>query len=124
MQAKAQIPRLQYDSKAEADYAAHLNTLYLAGDIKDWVYAPANWRLALPGTQSWYRPDFFIIAADGTVEWHEVKGTKRQPSGKVGPYYRGDARAKVCAAAALYPWFRWIVAWKDKSRGGWQTEVL
>ena len=41
-----------------------------------------------------YLPDFFIVKADGTPEFHETKG-----------FWRDDARIKVKMAAKLFPCF-------------------
>lgn len=122
MKARAITLRTEYDSKAEAEYAQRLELLKRAGEILDWRYAPANWRLARPGKKSWFRPDFLVVTIIGRIEWHEVKGARKLSSGHTGPFWRGDARPKAYAAAELYPWFRWVIAWK--SRGNWHIEDL
>ena len=65
----AQVTRT-YDSKKEAEYAASLDMLRRAGHISYWL---PQVRIALPGGVS-YVADFFIMHADGTVQWIDVKG--------------------------------------------------
>lgn len=120
--ARAIIRAAEYESKTEEQYAERVELLRHAGEIRDWRYAPATWRLGPYGARNSFRPDFMIVCADGTIEWHEVKGTRRLASGGTGPFWRGDARAKAYTAPELYPWFRWKVTWKD--RGGWNLEEI
>lgn len=49
-----------------------------------------------------------MILADGLVEFHEVKG-----------FMRDDARVKFKVAAALYPWFEWVLVVRDGK--GWEV---
>lgn len=79
-------PYFPYKSKLEFQYAAHLDLLKKAGEIKRWEYEP--WRLwlsrgvvnpvtgKLEGHAS-YRPDFLVVLPSGMeskAELHEVKG--------------------------------------------------
>jgi hypothetical protein len=61
---------------------------------------------------TFYTPDFAVLAADGVMELHEVKG-----------FWQDDARAKIKIAAAIYP-FRFIAVMAKPKRegGGWSVE--
>lgn len=73
---KKQHGNRMYDSKAEADYAAHLDTIQLAGIIKG--YKPQfTMSLVVNGIKiTTYRIDFLVERCDGTIELHEVKGAE------------------------------------------------
>jgi hypothetical protein len=61
---------------------------------------------------TFYTPDFVVMAADGVLECHEVKG-----------HWQDDARVKIKVAASLYP-FRFFAVKKQtrKNGGGWDVE--
>lgn len=65
-----------YDSKAEADYAAHLDMMQLAGDIVG--YKPQfTMNLVVNSIKiTTYRIDFLVERSDGALELHEVKGAE------------------------------------------------
>ena len=72
-----------YRSKLEAQYAAHLDILVKAGEIRRWAYEPMSLKLA-EGKR--YRPDFLVVLPAGleaNAEMHEVKGrwTKNRRDG-------------------------------------------
>ena len=72
-----------YKSKLEKMYAAHLDLLVKAGEIKRWEYEPIVLRLA-DGAR--YRPDFLVIlplGMEAKAQLHEVKGkwTKNKRDG-------------------------------------------
>lgn len=78
----------RYDSKREAEYAAHLALLKQAGKILGWIEQVP---IKLPGTK--YVVDFAVFDADGEVRFVEVKGMET-------PQWK----AKMRAVAELYPW--------------------
>lgn len=80
------------DSKYELEYLRILEDRKYMGHIHDFALKPGSWRI---GDNSHYQPDFLVIAADGTVEYHEVKGRTR---------YAKASLTKIKAAARLYPW--------------------
>lgn len=96
-------------NKTEAAYDAHLKQLYHAGEIGWHKFEGLKLRLA---DNTFYTPDFAVMAADGVMECHEVKG-----------HWQDDARAKIKIAADLYP-FRFIAikARAKKLGGGWEVE--
>lgn len=75
----------------EAKYAARLEEERLAGRVDSWMFEPVGLRLAKGLT---YNPDFMVVYADGSTEFHEVKG-----------FWRDDAKAKIKMAATAFPMF-------------------
>ncbi len=69
---------------------------------------------------TFYTPDFMVLALDGSIEFHEVKGSWSAPN-------QDKSRVKLKVAAEQYPWFTFkaIVATKKpkKDGGGWSFEV-
>ncbi len=95
-------------NKTEAAYAQRLRMLEASGQILWHKFEGLKLRLA---DNTFFTPDFAVVAADGVVELHEVKG-----------HWQDDARAKIKIAAAMYP-FRFIaVKVKPKRDGGWDVE--
>ncbi len=96
-------------NKTELAYDAHLSLLQHAGEICWRKFEAIRLRLA---DNTFYTPDFAVMAADGVIECHEVKG-----------YWMDDARAKIKIAADMYP-FR-FKAFKVRAKnlgGGWESE--
>ncbi|KAF1698343.1 DUF1064 domain-containing protein [Pseudoxanthomonas jiangsuensis] len=96
-------------NKTEADYDAHLELLRAAGEVQWYRFEGVKLRLA---DNTFYTPDFAVMAADGVMEMHEVKG-----------FWTDDARVKIKVAADQYP-FRFIAFRpRPKSKGGgWDRE--
>ncbi len=102
--ARANVAHLApaYDSQGEqwwANYGALLLAAELGAPVVLTQYHPLTFHL--PGGS--YTPDFMHIMADGRLVVIEVKGSRKQPN------YR-DARSKLRAAQALYPWATWYEA--------------
>ena len=96
-------------NKTEAAYDQHLAALQHAGEILWRKFEGLKLRLA---DNTFYTPDFAVMAADGVMECHEVKG-----------FWQDDARAKIKVAAELYPFrFRAIRAQSKRDGGGWAVE--
>lgn len=96
-------------NKTEQAYEDHLEQLRMVGDVLWYRFEGIKLRLA---DNTFYTPDFAVLAGDGYMEFHEVKG-----------FWTDDARVKIKIAAEQYP-FRFI-AFKAvaKSRGGgWARE--
>jgi hypothetical protein len=96
-------------NKTEVAYADRLRALEQAGEILWHKFEGLKLRLA---DNTFYTPDFAVLAADGVMELHEVKG-----------FWQDDARAKIKIAAALYP-FRFLAVKVKAKRdgGGWDVE--
>jgi len=97
-------------NRLEADYANHLEILKRIGDIVDYKYESVKLKVGV--NTSWYTPDFWILAKDGVTEFHETKGS----------FFRDDAKAKLKAAALIYPHFRFFLVRRDGQR--WRVEVV
>ena len=76
-------------NKLEAAYRDELEAKRLGGLIREWSFNSV--RLALGGG-AWFKPDFFVVQADGTCEIHETKGFQREA-----------ALVRLKVAARLYP---------------------
>ena len=93
-------------------------SLLRAGDAIRWyAFEPVKLRLA---DSTFYTPDFMVVAEDGTIEFHEVKGAKRQ-GGRTIAVWREDARVKIKIAAEQFPMFR-FVAVHELAPGRWEIE--
>ena len=91
----------------ERAYAQHLEAKRQRGEILRWDREPVKLRLA---DLTYYTPDFRVIAADGTEEFHETKG-----------FMRDDANVKLKVAAELHPYrFYLVKQLPKKSGGGWE----
>jgi hypothetical protein len=80
-----------------------------AGEILWFRFEGLRLRLA---DNTFYSPDFAVLAADSVMQCHEVKG-----------HWTDDARAKINIAADMYP-FRFLAVKKGKKAegGGWIQE--
>jgi len=104
-------------NKTEARYAEHLQMLLLAGEIAAYGFEVVSLKLA---DKTRYTPDFFVLAADGAVEFHEVKGCRSD--GK--PLFEDASKIKVKVAAEVH-WmfvFKGAYALPKKLGGGWKHE--
>lgn len=96
-------------NKTEAAYALHLELLKRAGEIQWYKFEAMKFRLA---DNTFYTPDFMVMARDDRFEAHEVKG-----------FWTDDARVKIKVAAEMYPMcFRAVKAKPKKDGGGWSEE--
>lgn len=98
-------------NKTEAAYAEYLGGLMAIGDVLWFKFEAIKLRLA-PNT--FYTADFFVLAGDGVLEVHEVKG-----------FWEDDARVKIKVAASMYPFrFKAVTKRAVKRGGGWDEEVF
>jgi hypothetical protein len=96
-------------NKTEAAYERDLRDAKSLGDIQWYRFEGLKLRLA---DNTFYTPDFAVMASDGVIECHEVKG-----------FWRDDARAKIKIAAEQYPFrFKAVQALAKKHGGGWKVE--
>lgn len=97
-----------YRSKWEHEYAKHLNILKARSVIWDWWYEAESLEI---GVRAKYTPDFRVITLNQPVEYHEVKG-----------YRREAAMVRLKAAALRYPQCRFVLV--TRRNGQWvHTEV-
>lgn len=98
-------------NKTEAAYERDLRDAQTLGDILWYRFEGLKLRLA---DNTFYTPDFAVLAGDGVMECHEVKG-----------FWQDDARAKIKIAADQYPFrFKAVKALAKKHGGGWQEETF
>lgn len=102
-------------NKGEQAYAQLLEHRRDAGHVAAWYFEPFNWRLA---DNTFYRPDFLVLLADGTLELHEVKGRKGDSF-----YAEEDAWLKVKVVAEQMPW-PVVIVWPLKGNVGWGERRL
>ncbi len=98
-------------NKTEAAYADYLGILKLAGKILFFEFECVTLKL---GKDLRYTPDFMVVTLDGTVEFHEVKGSKTSKSGDIIPYFKDDGLVKLRAAAKQFP-FVFLTAFRQGS---------
>jgi hypothetical protein len=94
-------------NKTEAAYDQHLYLRQCAGEILWRKFEGIKLRLA---DNTFLTVDFNVMAADGVMEMHDVKG-----------HWTDDARVKMKVAADLYP-FRFVAVKKTKT--GWEEEAF
>lgn len=98
-------------NKTEAAYERDLRDAQTLGDILWYRFEGLKLRLA---DNTFYTPDFAVIARDGVLECHEVKG-----------FWRDDARAKIKIAAEMYPFrFKAVKVRAKRDGGGWIEEAF
>jgi hypothetical protein len=98
-------------NKTEQSYAAHLQFRLNEGEVLWWRFEGIKLRLA---DNTFYTCDFAVLAQDGVMEMHEVKG-----------HWQDDARVKIKVAASIYPFrFCAVTAKSKKSGGGWEVETF
>lgn len=96
-------------NKTEAAYSASLDLMKYHGDVLWFRFEGVKLRLA---DNTFYTPDFAVMAKDGVLEMHEVKG-----------HWQDDARAKIKIAADAYPFrFKAFKVVPKKNGGGWSVE--
>lgn len=104
----------------EGNYARYLNFLMRQGEIAAWEYEPKTF--VFDGVRRGvltYTPDFRVWNADGSHEWHEVKG-----------WMDAASKAKLKRMAKFYPdekvivigedWFRAVRSKWSKLIEGWE----
>lgn len=104
-------------NKTEAAYDAYLGLLLRAGEIDGYKFEGIKLKLA---NNTFFTPDFLVMAKDGVLELHDTKGTtkKLRVSGEkeAAPWIEEDAKIKLKLVAELYP-FRVFAVFKVKE--GW-----
>lgn len=91
-------------NKSEAEYEATLIARQQAGAVL-WQQFQSMTLVLAKDTR--YTPDFNVMAADGVLEMHEVKG-----------FMRDDANVKIKVAAAMFPFRFFLVRKRAKRDGG------
>jgi hypothetical protein len=98
-------------NKTEAAYERDLRDAQALGDVLWYRFEGVKLRLA---DNTFYTPDFIVLAKDGVLECHEVKG-----------FWADDARVKIKCAADQYPFrFKALKVRAKKHGGGWEEEAF
>lgn len=90
-------------NNTEKAYAQHLEIQKREGEINYYSFDGINLRLA---DNTFYKPDFLVMRADGQLEIHEVKG-----------FWTDDALVKIKVAADKFP-FKFIAVMKQTKKNG------
>ena len=95
-------------NKTERAYSLQLDAGIASGEVLSWQFEAIT--LVLPGGVR-YTPDFFVMRADRSILFVEVKGA--------AAIFADDSKAKFRIASAVFPMFDFTaVAPMPKSRGG------
>ena len=105
-------------NKTEIAYGALLEERRVKGEILAYSYEPVKVRLA---DNTFYTPDYLVVAADYCLEFHEVKAAwKDKKTGGYKPHWESAGRVKIKVAVEQYPFFKFIAAAKTPT--GWMYE--
>lgn len=93
----------------ERRYFEEILTAAIAdGTVRYWAFEAIKLRLA---DRTWWKPDFWLLLANGKTVVDEVKG-----------HWEDDARVKVKVISEMYPWLH-IRAWTyDRKTKVWKRE--
>jgi hypothetical protein len=98
-------------NKTEQAYADRLEAMRRNGFVLWFEFEAIKLRLA---DNTFYTPDFTVMAHDGVIEFHEVKG-----------FWEDDARVKIKVAAKLFPFrFKAMTPRSKKLGGGYNEETF
>ncbi len=99
-------------NKTEAAHALDLEMRKRVGEVEDYRWEPLRLKLAKDCT---YEPDFMVLMADHSVEFHEVKGG----------FITDDGMVKARVAAQMFPWFTFrLYQYDRKGCKVWELEAL
>ncbi|GAB1824706.1 hypothetical protein [Turicimonas sp. TL08] len=104
-QAKGRLKEGQMN-KTERRYFEYLKAEEAAGRIQKIWFESIKVKIA--DGACWYTPDFLVLKADSTLEFHEVKANPK--------IFLDDAKVKVKSTATNYP-FKMIVVYPKKTHG-------
>lgn len=98
-------------NKLEAAYSEHLDQQYAAGLIL-WrsQHEPLSLKLA---DNTFYRPDFMVLAADSVLEIHDTKGG----------FFPDKNKAKWKIAAQMFP-FRFVIVRRVPQERGYKGPIV
>ncbi len=97
-------------NKTERAYMNRLEAEKQSGRILWYRFEGIKLKLA---DKTFYTPDFAVLAPDGELQFHEVKGSKF--------IFQDDAKVKIKVAANMYP-FRFFVAFLTKN--AWDIQEI
>ena len=97
-------------NKTERAYSQHLELLKASGDVLWWEFEAIRLRLADNTT---YTPDFFVMASNGQLEVHEIKG-----------YAMDDSMVKLKVADEIFPFRFLLIRAEDKACTRWKVKEI
>ena len=101
-------------NKTEALYDLYLDAAKHHGEVLWYRFEAIKLKLA---DNCHLTVDFAVMAADGTLELHDVKGSPH--------VFTDDAKVKMKVAASLYPFvFKVAFPLPRKDGGGWRIEII
>ena len=92
-------------NKVEARWAATLEAERIAGQIADYGFEKIKFKLA---DNTYFEIDFYVVKADLSLEFQEVKSAWKQKDGSYKPHWEDDARVKIKVAAQQFPFFQFV----------------
>lgn len=95
-------------NKTEAAWALQLEAERRDGAVLAYHFEAVTFKV---GDDCRYTPDFFVVLADGSIRFDEIKG-----------FIRDDALVKVKVAARMFPWFTFRVVRRVK--GAWDVKEV
>jgi hypothetical protein len=99
---KGRIPKPEMNS-TERRYAQYLDLQKAVGEILWYGFETVTIKL---GPDCRFTPDFLVMLSDGSLSFHDTKGSKAiktgKRSGQTQPYVEEDARVKTCVLAANF----------------------
>ena len=98
-------------NKWEKSYQQTLLLRLAAGEILWFDFEPCKFKLG-NDWKTTYTPDFGVMLADRTIEFHEVKG-----------FWRDDAKVKIKVAASMLP-FVFVIVTKGHKGMGWDLQPV
>lgn len=111
-------------NKVEQAYEAYLAERKLLGEVQRYAYEEITLKLA---DKCRFTPDFNVIGADDTLEFHEVKAgipsKLKDGTVEIKPLCKDDALVKIKVAAKEFPHFRFCLAYRHK-QGPWHVDEV
>lgn len=102
-------------NKTETRFAQWLELQHKASAISSWMFEAWTFKI---GPDCRYTPDFVIRHNDGSFTLVDVKG-RTSKNGKDTYRAEDDSLVKIRVSAAMFPWFRWVICFPEKS-GEWR----
>lgn len=113
LQALGRLPKGTMN-RTEAAYDLRLDALKHHGEIAWYKFEAITLKIA-PDCR--LTVDFAVMLADGTLELHDVKGSKH--------VFTDDAKVKMRVAASQFPFtFKVAFPLPKKDGGGWRVETF
>ncbi len=101
---------------AERGYRAHLEAQKLVGQVLRYDFEKITLKI---GDDTRFTADFVVLLADYTLEFVDCKGSKKnKKTGGTTYWTEPDAAVKIKCAAEQFPYFRFVIVWRDGDTWG------